>query len=142
MIPIDQSAKLEAAFLKSRYLNKILLSNKIALLSFFSFIVLTLANCTKGSNKGSDSTVITPIGTTVKLEVFAASGIDIYSVQYYDAQQNSLTLTNVGSNWTTIYQTTKDKQFITLLSNIGATDSTVTGRIYINGFRKKKLRVI
>jgi hypothetical protein len=105
---------------------------KIVLFSILSLIVLTLSNCKKESNP----TVTTPIGTTVKLEVFAASGINIYSVQYYDAQQNSITLTNIGSNWTTTYQTTKDNQFITLLSNGGG--GSVTGRIYINGVQKKE----
>ena len=103
-------------------------------LLFALIAICSTASCKKGTTNTSTSLV--PIGTTVKLEATIASGTQIPVVQYYDAQQNTISKTNVANNWSYTYQTTKDNQFILLQLNGSTVD--VTGKIYINGVQKKE----
>lgn len=102
-------------------------------LILFLVISLVVYSCKKDST-ANDSLSI-PIGTTVKLEASVTSG-QIPIIQYYDAQQNLISISNATNNWSTTFQTTRANQSILL--QVGGTISQISGRIYINGSLKKE----
>lgn len=106
---------------------------KFKKLILFLFIPLVVYSCKKDSTANDSSSI--PIGTTVKLEVSAAAG-QRPIVQYWDAQQNIVSIVSSTNNWSTTFQTTRSNQFISLTVN-GST-SSLTGKIYINGSLKKE----
>ncbi len=102
---------------------------------FISTIICTCFSCSKDGST-STSTITTPIGTTVKLEAVITSGTQIPVVQYFDVQQNAISQTNVPTNWSYTYQTTRNNQNV-FLQVTGATVN-VSARIFINGALKKE----
>jgi len=110
---------------------KSLTMKKLILILTLSSLLLSCSNGGNSSNSNTPTTNV-PIGTTVKLEVSSSSGNIINSIEYKDAQQNTIYLFNVPNNWTKTFQTTTNNQNILLISDVGIAHN-LTGYIYING---------